>query len=182
MDDKLPLVSRLASLMIDQDQLRELEDAYRRKRPELPPDGALDESLHQILPRSQYEALTTYLARQSGEHDECLRTLYGSLIDGLEARHIQRQVSVHQARREHLDPVELAEDLGGDLQLASSHRDNGEEAAFWLGRFPEMVRTRAGTRPTPSGRRFTVDQVAKVLQQGGCPVRRGFSALTAPSS
>jgi hypothetical protein len=165
MDDRLPIVRRLVSLMIDQGQLRELEDAYCRERPELRPDGALDESLDQMLPRSQYEALTTYIASQSTDHDDCLRTLYGSLTDGLEARYIQRQASAHQARRQHQDPVELAEDLGGDLQLASSHRDNGEEAALWLDRFPEMVRKRAGASPTPSGRRFTVDQVAKVLDR-----------------
>jgi hypothetical protein len=165
MDGKLPMVRRLASLMIDQGQLRELEDAYCRERPDLQPDGALDVSLDQMLPRSQYEALTTYVASQSADHDDCVRTLYGSLTDGLEARYIQRQESAQQARREHQDPVELAEDLGGDLQLAASHRDNGEEAALWLDRFPEMVRKRAGASPTPSGRRFTVDQVAKVLHR-----------------
>src|SRR5207302_8902023 len=131
---------------------RELEDAYLRERPELPPDGALDGSLRQILPLSQYEALTTYVSSQSGEHGDCLRTVYGSLIDGLEVRYIQRLASVQQALREDEDPVELAEDLGGDFQLASSHRDNGDEATLWLDRFPEMVRKRAGTRPTPSGR------------------------------
>jgi hypothetical protein len=151
--------------MIDQGQVAELEDAYCRNRPQLPPDGALDDSIGQMLPRSQYEALTTSVASQGGEHDDCLRALYGSLIDGLEARYIQRQASARQSRREHQDPVELATDLGGDFQLASSHRDNGAEAALWLDRFPEMVRARAGTRPTPSGRQFTVDQVAKVLQR-----------------
>jgi hypothetical protein len=165
MEDELPVVRRLVTLMIDQGQLRELEDAYCRERPELAPDDALDESLDQVLPRSQYEALKTYVSSQSSEHGDCLRTLYGSLIDGLEARSIQRQASAQQARREDEDPVELAEDLGGDFQLASSHQDNGDDAALWLDRFPEMVRKRAGTRPTPSGRRFTVDQVAKVLER-----------------
>src|SRR5437588_7184359 len=104
MDGKLPMVRRLASLMIDQGQLRELEDAYCRERPDLQPDGALDVSLDQMLPRSQYEALTTYVASQSADHDDCVRTLYGSLTDGLEARYIQRQESAQQARREHQDP------------------------------------------------------------------------------
>jgi hypothetical protein len=169
------MVRRLTSLMIDQGQLRELEDAYCQERPQLPPDGALDETIGQMLPRSQHEALRTYIAGQSGEHDDCLRTLYGSLIEGLEARYIQRQASAQRARREHQDPVELAKDLGDDFQLASSHRVNGAEAALWLDRFPQIVRQRAGTRPTPSGRQFTIDQVARVLQRTPPDFRAGGS-------
>ena len=69
--DELPMVRRLVSLMIDQGELRELEAAYIRERPERPPDGALNESLDQMLPRSQYEALATHLAITSGESDDC---------------------------------------------------------------------------------------------------------------
>lgn len=164
-DDQLGMVRRLVSVIVDQGLVRQLEDTYGGQRPELPPKRALDGSLQQLLPRSEYEALATQVAIQSGDRDGCLQMLYESLADGLEARWVQRQGSVQEARRQHLDPVELAQDLGGDLQLASSHRGNGEEAALWLDRFGELVRLRTSSRPTPSGRRFITDQVAKALRR-----------------